>query len=51
MSTNPKACRREAEECRALAEQSSDPNERAKWLRLAEEWEKLALMAARKRDF
>lgn len=40
--------RREADSCRALAERSLTPSDTAKWLHLAEEWEKLAAVAKEK---
>ena len=37
----PRYCR-EAEDCRRHAEQARNPIDRAAWLRLAEDWTKLA---------
>jgi hypothetical protein len=40
--------RQRAEECRALVSQSNDEHERAAILKLAEQWERLAAMKAKK---
>jgi hypothetical protein len=40
--------KRRAEECRALAEQAHDEDERATILRMAEQWERLAEHKAKK---
>ena len=40
--TDAKQFRKEAEECRALAEKATSPQDRDEWLRLAAEWIKLA---------
>jgi len=40
--------RHRAEECRALAFQSNDEHERAAILKLAEQWERLAALKAKK---
>jgi len=37
----------EVNECRRMAESVNDPSVRAEWLRLAEEWIKLAQSGAR----
>ncbi|MDA9415124.1 MULTISPECIES: hypothetical protein [unclassified Bradyrhizobium] len=43
--------REEAEQCRVLAAQAVSPIDREAWLRLAEDWEKLADKAAKGRGF
>jgi hypothetical protein len=40
--TDAKQFRKEAEECRLLAEKATSPLDRDEWLRLAAEWTKLA---------
>jgi hypothetical protein len=40
--TDAKQFRKEAEECRLLAEKATSPQDRDEWLRLAAEWTKLA---------
>ena len=37
--------RREARDCRDRADKASDPADREDWLKLAEEWAKLAMVA------
>ncbi|HZP79725.1 MAG TPA: hypothetical protein VFB45_26565 [Pseudolabrys sp.] len=48
MTATPDECRREAEECRHLADSALTPEARANWLNLADEWEKLATIAETK---
>jgi hypothetical protein len=40
--TTTELYRRTAEECRQEAEHASDPSDKAAWLKLAEDWRKLA---------
>jgi hypothetical protein len=40
--TSSKDFRRNAEECRSLASKTTHPEEKAQWLKLAEEWTRMA---------
>jgi hypothetical protein len=42
--------RKNADECRQLASQTSDPKERAQWLKLSEHWERAAKAAHTRPD-
>jgi hypothetical protein len=44
---DPTVSRRRAEECRQLALLEPDEDDQAFWLRMAEEWERLADLAVR----
>ena len=44
----PEYCLREAEECRALSMRARSPADKTKWLHLAGEWAKLAIIAEEK---
>jgi hypothetical protein len=39
-----------AAECRDLAEKTADPTQRAQWLRLADEWQRMAQAAHSRPD-
>jgi hypothetical protein len=50
VTATPEDCRRESAECRDQAAKALNPTARAVWLRLADEWEKLAAAAALKQQ-
>jgi hypothetical protein len=47
---NPTEAKRRAEECRQLASLEPDEDDQAFWLRMAEEWERLANLAMRSEE-
>jgi hypothetical protein len=47
---NPTESKRRAEECRQLASLEPDEDDQAFWLRMAEEWERLANLAIRPKE-
>ena len=49
--TNAERFRKEAEECRELAEKAMSPLDQEAWVRLAEDWLKLAQEAERGTKF
>ena len=47
---DPNELKRRAEECRQLAAIEPDADDQAFWLRMADEWEKLANLAVRPKE-
>jgi hypothetical protein len=47
---DPNESKRRAEECRQLAAIEPDADDQAFWLRMADEWEKLANLAVRPKE-
>jgi hypothetical protein len=50
MSTEADRFRKEAEECRQLADKAINPLDKEEWLRLASDWSKLAQEADARRS-